>query len=508
MNEQAGYPIIYEESKVKVLERLKNGEVEYMDLSEWSYQDRFFAFLLGTRFFEVCGASYPTPRVKEEIPVWFLLCCAVQMRMHTNGAYHRLPGILKNGPILSRVKFNVGGVGGGFNRKNRKARECPVNSDAVRKFFKDSDPMRQRNWHNQDVVKFYRHNRAFDKHGIFVLDQTHVVVPDNPNYQDAVRMPVDEHGQLLEMDHLSDEQKKALKYRSCYALSELVHIGKDDRCCVVAGYQWGPGNTDELTQGRPLVHDFVSAVGPGVMKVLIDDRGYVDGAFISDVKTKLKSDVVVPLKKNMDMYQEAVREVKSRQWEGKWTSYRITEQDDIRYTEEVACVDVPGIWEKCTVPLFLSIMRISGSDGSVRYWVLASTFKPTRPQEAFKYYSMRTTIEECHRQFKIFWKIGEFTSPNKSLVESQVLFTLMTYSLVQLHLAKKHLTDLTNKTIETLKREEKTGTNAVIVYHGCYFAVFDLAEYTLVIADLTPEAKERLIKWIEKSKSLLKLPSG
>lgn len=43
--------IVYEENKIKVLDRLKNGEVEYLDLSGWSYQDRFFAFLLGSGFF-------------------------------------------------------------------------------------------------------------------------------------------------------------------------------------------------------------------------------------------------------------------------------------------------------------------------------------------------------------------------------------------------------------------------------------------------------------------------
>jgi hypothetical protein len=283
----------------------------------------------------------------------------------------------------------------------------------------------------------------------------------------------------------------------------LVHVGKDEPYRVVTGYQWGPGNTDELVQGYPLVRDFIAAVGVGVMLLLIVDRGYVDGLFITMVKQEAQSDVLVPLKQNMDMYQEAVREVNSKQWKGQWTHYQITEKEGLRYTEEVALVNAPGIWEQCKVPLYLSIMRTSGSDGSISYFVLASTFKPRQPQEAFDYYTMRTSIEECHRQFKNFWNIGEFTSPNKSLIEAQVLFTLLTYTLIQLHLTKKQLTELTHKTIETLKQEEKVGTNAVIVYHGQYFAVFDLAEYTLAIADLKPEAKERLKKWIEKGRQRL-----
>jgi hypothetical protein len=501
-------PVIYEENKVKVLERLREGEVEYMDLSSWSYQDRFFAFLLGTRFFEICGASYPSPRKKEEVPVWFLLCCSVVMRLDTTGAYQKLPGLLKNGPILSRVKFNVGGVDGGFNHKNRTERQAPVHFDGVRKFFRDTHPALQRQWHNSDVIKFYKHNRAFDKHGIFLMDQTHIVVPDNDNYKDAVRMPVDEHGQLLDLGHLTAEQRKGVKYRPCYALSELVHIGKEDNSSIVAGYQWGPGNTDELVHGHELVNGFIAAVGTGVMRLLIVDRGFIQGAFITMVKRDAKSDVLFPLRKDMDMYQRAVIAVESPQWTGSWASYRSYEKDGIRYTEEVATVKNLGLWDECEVPLHLSIMRTTDSRGAVTYWVLASTFEFKSAKEAFEHYEIRTCIEEDHRKFKRFWNISAFTSPNESLVESQVLFTLLTYSLVQLHLVKTHLADLTNKTIDTLKRDERAGTDAVIIYHGKYFGVFDLSEYTYIIADLHPGANQRLKKWIERNRQIVQSPSG
>jgi hypothetical protein len=66
MSEDLGAPIIYEENRIKVLNALRDGRVDYLDLSDWTFQDRFFAFLLGIRFFEICGASYPTPRKKDE----------------------------------------------------------------------------------------------------------------------------------------------------------------------------------------------------------------------------------------------------------------------------------------------------------------------------------------------------------------------------------------------------------------------------------------------------------
>ena len=107
MIEEGVAPIVYEENKVKVLEDLKDGRLDYLDLADWTFQDRFFAFLLGVRFFEICGASYPTPRKKEEVPLWFLLACKVQMKLHTTSAFDQLPGILRSGAVLSRVKRRV-----------------------------------------------------------------------------------------------------------------------------------------------------------------------------------------------------------------------------------------------------------------------------------------------------------------------------------------------------------------------------------------------------------------
>jgi hypothetical protein len=506
MREERATPIIYEENRIKVLEDIKDGRLDYIDLADWTFQDRFFAFLLGVRFFEICGASYPTPRRKEEVPLWFLLACKVQMKLHTTSAFDQLPGILRSGAVLSRVKFNVGGESGGFNHKNRKERSSAVHQDTARKFFKDTDSVKLRGWHNYDVQKFIRKNRGFDKHGIFILDQSHLVVPENENYQDAVMMPVDEHGQLIDMSNMTEEEKKAVKYHPCYALSELLHVGKEEQSFIFAGYQWGPGNTDELVQGKQLVADFVKAVGKGVMKLLICDRGFIYGKFITYVRRGLASDVLMPLRSNMEALKDPIKIAESFNY--KWIKYGEYSKYRIEYTEEVTVVGDVDIWEGCEVSLYTSIMRVTGSDGSVRYWGLSSTFKPKDAKEAFKLYELRTQIEERHRQAKIFWHINKFSSPNESLIEAHVMFTLLTYSLIQLYLNKKHLNALANKTISSLKNEEQMGINSVIVYSGNYFAVFDLDDYTEIIVDLKEEARLRLQKWIKRFKRRNKFRGG
>jgi len=491
--------VIYEENKTCVKSDLQQGHLDYQDLSTWTFQDKFFAFLLTIRFFEICGANYPSPRKKEEVPVWFLLISLMQMKLHATSSFNRLPGILRSGAVLSRIKFNIGGAQGGFNRKNKKERVSAVHPDTARKFFKDTDSFKQREWHNKDVQKFIKANKGFDAEGIFLLDQTHVVVPENKNYRDAVRMPVDEHGQRIDTSGMSKEQKKGIRYRSCYALSELLHIEKKDNpAFIFAGYQWGAGNTDDLVQGRQVVRDFIEATGKGVMKLLIVDRGFISGEFITQVKEEFGSDILMPLRKNMDAFTDPVKMTKHYKF--KWITYKQYDKYGVTYKEEVTVVGDVDIWDKCKVPLYVSIMKITGSDGSVRYWGLSSTFKPKNPKEAFELYKLRSQIEERHRQIKNHWNLNQFTSPHDALIEAHVMFTLLTYTMISLYLSKKNLAELARKTIDTWRQEEAMGTDSVIVYSGQYFAVFDLDEYTEIIAFLNDEARERLQKWITKFK--------
>ena len=91
-----------------------------------------------------------------------------------------------------------------------------------------------------------------------------------------------------------------------------------------------------------------------------------------------------------------------------------------------------------------------------------------------------------------------FSSPKFSLVTTHVVFVLLVYSLIQLYLKRKHLSDLANKTITTLRSEERLGKDAVIVYSREYFAVFDLDEYTDIIMKLEGAPRQRLRSWIKE----------
>ena len=490
--------IIYEENKVKVINALKEGKVDYMDLSIWGFQDRFFAFLLGIDFFQICGSSYPSPRHKEEVPVWFQLAGQTQLKLHQQASYNKLPGLLKNGAILTRIKFNIGGEEGGFNKKNKKPREVPVDFDCVRKFFKDTDKDELNRWYNEKVIRFLRHNRGIDKEGLFLLDQTHLVVPDNSNYKGAEWALVDEHGQRIDTSKMTDEQEKALKPRLCYSLSLLVHLGTDGST-VVCGYRLGGGNDDELAHGPQLVRQFIKALGKGVMKKLIMDRGYISGEFVNELKTEHDVDVVIPLRKNMNALKDTFR-IAEKFKKKEWTEYRTYEKGNKKYTESVLYVGDVEEWEETNLKIYVSLMKTTAPGEEEKSWGLCTTFRPGNAGKAFDLYKKRSRIEEVNKQMKTNWRINKFSSPHESLIEAHVLFTLLTYSLIQLYLMKKHLTALANKTIESLKSNESLGKDCVVLYYDKKFAVVDFDYYTDTILYLEETAKQKLVNRRRESK--------
>ena len=299
--------IVFEENKVEVRRRLEDGRIDYFDLTSWSFQDRLFGFLLEKQFFEWCGGSYPTPRERENIPVWFLLACAIQMKLHRTAAFQKLGYIIRSGSILTRVRFNVGLKGGGFNEKNKKERKSPIDPDTARKFFTDTEASEVEGWYNRDVQKWLRRHRGYsDKEGIFILDPTLICLPDNPHYEESALLPLDEEGRYVDVQKLSPKERKRFKYTRAYKLTLLLHWSRQDDYYMFAGGHVGRGDESGLKRGEQLVDQFVSQMGKGVIKLVIMDREFIDGAMISRFKKIHGIDCLVPLKSNMHALLDAL----------------------------------------------------------------------------------------------------------------------------------------------------------------------------------------------------------
>lgn len=499
-------PNIYHKAQEYVLDRLKKGEVDYLDSTKWSFADEFLCFILQLKFFDFADKTYPNPRKVNYVPVWFLVAAQFVLRLHNRRAYDDLRYFLNAGSILTKVGFNASAAGVvGFNDKNTYERKTAIDADTVRKYYKDTNAQELRDWYNESVQGWFRGRKVYDRNGLFILDQSYLVVPDNPNYKDAVRMPVDEHGQRYRgLNEISDEERQALVHHPCYALSCLLHVGTSGDLYHIAGYDFGPGNTDELVQAENLLPTFCKMYS-GVMKELILDRGYISGPFIGRMKQLYKVDVLIPLKSSMSDFQDAL---KLAQWQ-KWTATEneIDENGKLLRKTITTCVKKMELWENCPIPLDAYVSETTRwSKSKQAYetynWVLAATKSYPSETDAIARYGLRVQVEERFKQLKCYWNIADFQSPAPGLMESQVCFISLTYSLLQLYLRRRDLRALTDRTIQTLQTEERLGKDVVLVYVEDSFGVYNLDDYSLTIIDIEPGPKEKLKGTLENQKTI------
>ena len=308
-----------------------------------------------------------------------------------------------------------------------------------------------------------------------------------------------------------------------------MHLGTESY--PFAGLEILPGRDAEQPQLRRLVDRFVGAVGKGVMKMVIVDRGFLDGATISHLKTEHGVDTLVPLKKGMlDLADaQALARADGRAWE-EWRPPTAEppaappeRPDPIRKREakrratlekrkrdrdeappsvlervELKAIADMRLWETLTVPIQVVLMREHYSDGTMNEWALATTNQELPAVEVRARYLARPAIEERHRHLKCFWDLMAFRSRAFSLVTAQVTFVLLAYSLLQVFLARLERGDLNDMVRERLVGELGFEDDKVVLYSRNRVAYLTPLEHQRELLTLSEGARRRVLARTEE----------
>lgn len=297
----------------------------------------------------------------------------------------------------------------------------------------------------------------------------------------------------------------------------------------------------EVQEFLPVVRSFVQAVGPGVMKTLLVDRGFIDGQSIGAVKQDYGINVIVPLKKSMTLTHDAwkLAEVDQTPWL-RWEppppeprpeppqrpeAIRLAEKNrqqtvarkkrdaGVKPPPRLVLVEfkvIPGmkLWEQCPVPLDVVLMRENFSNGETAQWGLMTTRQVGNALDVRELYALRTACEEGWRQTKCYWDLTGSRSPAFSLVTSQVIFVLLSYSLLQLFLLKSDRGELAKMTKKRLLAELLPDGEKVAVYWGNHVGYFGVLDYSQILLNLSEGPRRRLLGTLRRlRKSQLAPPS-
>ncbi|MBW2106429.1 MAG: transposase [Deltaproteobacteria bacterium] len=505
------------------------------------FEAEFFRFIKARTILDKLAETYPSPRKKEEVPLWFYVASNLSMRLHGVHSFNAFPMVVRSGGMLNVLgpkgaqKVTHPDTGDvtiaceGFNKKNHYDREAPCDQDFLRKLAKDTEADALMRWFSTDVAEVFKSQRAFDKEGIFIGDASYLFVPDNPNYEGSVKLLFDENDHPVSEEaykKMTDDKKTRCQWRRCYKMVSLLHTNRSMEFFFFVALKLLPGNAHECPVLYGLVKQFVETVGKGVMKRLILDRGFLDGKSISTCKKDYGIDVLIPVRRNMDIYQDAMalfqlpdidwvclkepvaetqelprprpEVIVKREKKRQETLEQLKEQkpspppEEIIVKREAATIGEFRSWSACTVPLSVVANRETYGDGHEKVWLLIDTKETEDPTEASEEYHLRTTIEERHRQLKCFIDLTKFTSRAFSMVINQVVFIMLSYNLLQLYLLRQGRKELNNKTLPHIRQQLLPSDNHIIVYFENYYGLFAPLEFTEIIATLGDEARKKV----------------
>jgi hypothetical protein len=540
--------VVFEYDQNYVLECFRRGEFDFVDGVSEVAETEFFRYIGAKKILGKIAETYPSPREKEEVPLWMYVASNLSMRLHRVHSFHAYPYVIRCGGMLNAFGPEIarktkhpetGDVTlscSGFNDKNSYDRQTPCDQDYLRKLARATKPEQLHLWFNQDVIQILKQHKAFDPEGIFLGDASYLFVPDNPNYEHSVRMLFDEHNHPVDSKNISAEQRARCQWRRCYKMVSLVHTNRSGDYFLYAGLAVVAGNKHEGPILWGLVDGFVEAVGPNVMKRLILDRGFIDGKQIGRCKQEHGIDILIPLKKNMDLYEDVLglvrekkvefkpysppppkplvdpkpthipQEIRQREKKRQKTLQQRKEKDPaptppankVLVRSEIGCISDFRTWSSCPVPLKVTVNREHYADGHTDTWMLIDTGNTGKSVCARDDYRLRTGIEERHRQLKCFIDLTDFTSRKFSLICNQVIFVALAYSLMQLFLLRIKRSALNRHTQPRLRNQLMPTDSVIIVYCNNRFALFTSAEYTEILLTLSAEAGKKILEKIRR----------
>jgi len=227
--------------------------------------------------------------------------------------------------------------------------------------------------------------------------------------------------------------------------------------------------------------------------LVIEDRGFLDGASLTLLKQERSVDVLLPLKSNMHAYSEAVSLAEVA---GRW------QRHPSRREQETAFVrGVDHVWDECQVALNACVIRFYNKRKcAVDYIVLATSDLTLNAEWMVRHYEERPEIEQDYQQMKSGgWHLQKLTSTRYTEVVWYVLTVVLSYSLYQLFANTQAGSRFASKTRQAIALEQiRTNRTHVIVYAGGYFEIFETLAFVRLILRLSMEVQSRLRTWLDE----------
>ena len=502
-----------------VRQAIELGAIAHIETASEELTDEFLLFAIESGLLQTWAKAFPDPRREPEIGMEVILPAHIAARFAGLYSMRKAGYVLRSARVLGALGYSVEVVepecglslrgtsddklfSGDVVRKllvqmeqqadlSQPARRPPpapnvavkVRERASRRAVKqavDAAEAEARahkvaeqlvSWYNQQVgVSMLRYARLGTGRRMHILDTTHVEVPLATGTYECSGVVKNEDGTL------------ARGYKLATLRTLLDSAGLLTQVALSAI------QVHDLALCRPLLAEApVLRAGD----LLLEDRGFLDGATVSGLKRQRRVDVIIPLKANMLATQEAIA---LAEMADQWHAH------PARAEQRIALVrGVEHMWTECEVPLNACVIRFwNKKKKRTDHIVLVTTDLELDAPWIVRHYEERPEIEQDYEQMKSGgWQLKKLSSTRYSEIVFYVLTVVLSYSLYHLFANTQRGARFADKTRQALAFEQlRTQRTHIIVYAGGHFEIFETLRFVQMVLQLSPPVQERLRTWL------------
>ncbi len=444
----------------RVLDKVRHGELDAVALSTSNLIDDIILSMNDTNLFKCLKDNIPDRRAHNTtIPYELIWASAIAAKMKVQTSLTDVPYAISDHRTLAKLGYTLLDTDG--NLKNGLMQESSI------RFLLDKyTPALFISGYNNTVQKGILPLLDIVPN-IHILDCTDLEVNlDNPNYEESG----------------VTRSKRDNKPTRGYKLATLRGIVDDSG--IIEEIRFGKINTHDLTLSEEMLRT-TDVLHPG--DILINDRGFISRELLNYLKLNREVDTYVPLRKDMDAYDEAVYTAKRK---NEWKPHPNRKREN----QYIASISGMGLyWSSDSphndVPINSCVVWDKNEDD---YFVFVTTDTNASAKDIICTYELRPEIEEDYRQLKDFWKIEDFKSTKLNVILFHVVCVLFGYLFFQIYTLLPDGEKFLHKSLPViLKTYIPEAMPYAVLYAGYEFGILTLFELMELYAQSSIDVRKQ-----------------
>jgi hypothetical protein len=465
----------------EVARRVLAGRYELFQDAGWGFLDKFMIFLKTVKFLEVlnvAGEGYE----RRMITVAKLLMTYQAKILLGISSMNQVPDMLFNDTgLLLLLGFTARQIKKGFCKRGKKRSKeinVPMHKDTL------ADALEK--FSVSEVEKIFNESVKILDKGKFIDDDTYICdatdLETTEKCKDSGRKTIEEE----RVNKKTGEITKTLK--TTYGFKLLVIRGV--RSGIVVSAKFAKIQESEKNYTLKLIKQAEENIGRKRIKVLLLDRGFIDGITLWAIKHGFKIDFIIPATTKMDVAKDA-RGFRDKSGEGVWRE--LGEKISVLGIKGLASYDQYGDEEhnnrnkysKDFVANPINAVMVTRWDEKEyekgKEKVFLTTLRVDNPIAVIKKYKLRSLIENTtFRELKTGWLIESIPKKTEPAVRTHAFLTVCMFNMCKAYrsqLGKK----ITEQGIRIFRRQTFAETrNKIVIIATPYYGIFDLEELAIL----------------------------